>query len=778
MPHRRVFSDPISDLPRQEREQLALVAERIDPPTQFPTSEDNKEEQSGETNVSQSTSQAGSATQKRSINNYQLIKTLGSGSMGKVKLGLHSTIGEKVAIKIIPRTSSDGKKRSKKENREVRVVREAAIMSLLNHPNIVKMKEVVVRPSHYYLIMEYISGGQLLDYIISHGKLKEKHARRFIRQIISAIDYCHQNSIVHRDLKIENILIASDGSIKIIDFGLSNLFSPQSQLSTFCGSLYFAAPELLSAKAYTGPEVDIWSIGIILYVLVCGQVPFDDQNQPALHAKIKRGRINYPSWLSAECKHLISRMLNTKPSDRATMTEILRHPWISKGYDGPPNSYVPYRTPLQLPLDMDIVRGMAGFELGDESHIKEELENLISSEAYQNQKSQTSVFKLPSSLGGYLKKYITIEEKPFGHPLLSIYYLAKEKLDRERLRQEKLNAEYHSLGACKTSNTDISHTIERDQHVPAGYETSLAEIRKAAANYFASLSRATTTEGSSQPAEPAREEPPIIRRRNHSTTGGVLRRLSQVIKPGRNFRNGSNNEPAATERHLSPIYETSNVEHSPEQAPKTSGTCVQTEEQPLSPQKSSRRKSKLIWFHTHSRKMDEESPATPSCNRESPGRTDAYVKPVFLKGLFSVATTSTKKPEVIRADVIRVLDELGYAWQENFDCFECTQIGKPSMQRSPSTSDSSSSCTDSTKLRSPQESDSSHASECFTSRSISSGSSSEYPESKTSHSVKFQISIVKIPWLLGLCGVRFRRISGHPWEYRDICKKVLHKLNL
>jgi serine/threonine protein kinase len=149
------------------------------------------------------------------------------------------------------------------------------------------------------MLFEYVNGGQMLDYIISHGKLKEKQARKFSRQISSALDYCHRNSIVHRDLKIENILISKTGDIKIIDFGLSNLFAPRSHLRTFCGSLYFAAPELLQAKAYTGPEVDVWSFGIVLYVLVCGKVPFDDQSMQALHAKIKKGVVDYPNWLTA-----------------------------------------------------------------------------------------------------------------------------------------------------------------------------------------------------------------------------------------------------------------------------------------------------------------------------------------------------------------------------------------------------------------------------------------------------------------------------------------------
>lgn len=190
---------------------------------------------------------------------------------------------------------------------------------LLHHPYVCGMREMIEHQHNYYMVFEYINGGQMLDYIISHGRLRERVARKFARQIGSALEYCHKNNIVHRgdcrllelfrvplglslccsiDLKIENILISQTGNIKIIDFGLSNLYNPVSHLATFCGSLYFAAPELLNAKVYTGPEVDVWSFGVVLYVLVCGKVPFDDQSMPALHAKIKRGVVEYPGWLS------------------------------------------------------------------------------------------------------------------------------------------------------------------------------------------------------------------------------------------------------------------------------------------------------------------------------------------------------------------------------------------------------------------------------------------------------------------------------------------------
>jgi len=219
-----------------------------------------------------------------------------------------STYGSpQLAIKILPRvipnpnpsSETAAKAAAKDASKEIRTLREAALSMLLHHPYICGMREMIVHQHHYYMVFEYVNGGQMLDYIISHGRLRERVARKFARQIGSALEYCHKNSVVHRDLKIENILISQTGNIKIIDFGLSNLYDPLGHLGTFCGSLYFAAPELLNAKVYTGPEVDVWSFGVVLYVLVCGKVPFDDQSMPALHAKIKRGLVEYPVWLSA-----------------------------------------------------------------------------------------------------------------------------------------------------------------------------------------------------------------------------------------------------------------------------------------------------------------------------------------------------------------------------------------------------------------------------------------------------------------------------------------------
>ena len=273
-----------------------------------PTPDSRAQANGTSTNAHSHTLQSADARRRRTTvtaqtGQWALGKTIGSGSMGKVKLARNMNTGEQVAIKIVPRHSQDDHRSQQERERadhskEVRTAREASIVTLVNHPYICGMRDVVRTHYHWYMLFEYVNGGQMLDYIISHGKLKEKQARKFGRQIASALDYCHRNSIVHRDLKIENILISKTGDIKIIDFGLSNLFSPRSQLKTFCGSLYFAAPELLQAKQYCGPEVDIWSFGIVLYVLVCGKVPFDDQSMPQLHAKIKKGTVDYPPFIS------------------------------------------------------------------------------------------------------------------------------------------------------------------------------------------------------------------------------------------------------------------------------------------------------------------------------------------------------------------------------------------------------------------------------------------------------------------------------------------------
>ncbi|XP_047397855.1 MAP/microtubule affinity-regulating kinase 3 isoform X8 [Sciurus carolinensis] len=181
--------------------------------------------------------------------------------------------------------------------------------------------------------MEYASGGEVFDYLVAHGRMKEKEARAKFRQIVSAVQYCHQKRIVHRDLKAENLLLDADMNIKIADFGFSNEFTFGSKLDTFCGSPPYAAPELFQGKKYDGPEVDVWSLGVILYTLVSGSLPFDGQNLKELRERVLRGKYRIPFYMSTDCENLLKRFLVLNPIKRGTLEQIMKDRWINAGHE-------------------------------------------------------------------------------------------------------------------------------------------------------------------------------------------------------------------------------------------------------------------------------------------------------------------------------------------------------------------------------------------------------------------------------------------------------------
>ena len=211
---------------------------------------------------------------------------------------------------------------------EEKVRREINILHLCTHPHIIRLYEVIDTPTDFFLVNEYVSGGELFDYIVSKGRLSADEARNFFHQIISGVEYCHFQKIVHRDLKPENLLLDANLNIKIADFGLSNLMRDGDFLRTSCGSPNYAAPEVISGHLYAGPEVDVWSCGVILYALLCGSLPFDDESIPNLFKKIKSGMYSLPTHLSQLAKNLIPRMLEVDPMKRITIPEIRLHPWF------------------------------------------------------------------------------------------------------------------------------------------------------------------------------------------------------------------------------------------------------------------------------------------------------------------------------------------------------------------------------------------------------------------------------------------------------------------
>ncbi|XP_077504888.1 maternal embryonic leucine zipper kinase-like isoform X2 [Amblyomma americanum] len=260
---------------------------------------------------------------------YILLETIGTGGFAKVKLAIHILTGEKVAVKIMD-------KRSLGEDLP-RVKLEITALKDLSHQNICKLYQVIETDTKIYLVLEYCPGGELFDYIVEKERLSEEEARHFFRQIVSAVAYIHCQGYAHRDLKPENLLLDENHNLKLIDFGLCA--KPKggmtTSLETCCGSPAYAAPELVTGVEYIGSMVDIWSMGVLLYALLCGCLPFDDENVAVLYRKIQLGEYECPEWLSDSSRQLLSQMMTVIPERRISVTQLINHPWLVKGYACP-----------------------------------------------------------------------------------------------------------------------------------------------------------------------------------------------------------------------------------------------------------------------------------------------------------------------------------------------------------------------------------------------------------------------------------------------------------
>ncbi|XP_001371323.1 serine/threonine-protein kinase SIK2 isoform X1 [Monodelphis domestica] len=322
---------------------------------------------------------------------YDIEGTLGKGNFAVVKLGRHRITKTEVAIKIIDKSQLDAVNLEK-------IYREVQIMKMLDHPHIIKLYQVMETKSMLYLVTEYAKNGEIFDYLANHGRLSESEARRKFWQILSAVDYCHSRKIVHRDLKAENLLLDNNMNIKIADFGFGNFFKSGEPLATWCGSPPYAAPEVFEGQQYEGPQLDIWSMGVVLYVLVCGALPFDGPTLPILRQRVLEGRFRIPYFMSEDCEHLIRRMLVLDPSKRLTIAQIKEHKWMLVE--------VPIQRPVLYP---------------------QEQENEPSLGEYNEQ-----VLRLMHSLGIDQQKTMeSLQNKSYNH-FAAIYYLLVERLKSHR----------------------------------------------------------------------------------------------------------------------------------------------------------------------------------------------------------------------------------------------------------------------------------------------------------------------------------------------------------
>lgn len=262
---------------------------------------------------------------------YEVGKLLGCGAFAKVYHARNIRTGQSVAIKVINKKKILA---SSNANLAQNVKREISIMKRLRHPNIVKLYEVSASKSKIYFVMEFVKGGELFAKV-AKGRFSEDLSRRYFRQLISAVGYCHSRGVFHRDLKPENLLVDEHGNLKVSDFGLSAIAADQIRadglLHTLCGTPAYVAPEILAKRGYDGAKVDVWSCGVILFVLTAGYLPFNDPNLMAMYKKIYKGEYRCPKWMSPDLKKFLSRLLDTIPETRITVDEILRDPWFSKG---------------------------------------------------------------------------------------------------------------------------------------------------------------------------------------------------------------------------------------------------------------------------------------------------------------------------------------------------------------------------------------------------------------------------------------------------------------
>ncbi|XP_048870637.1 serine/threonine-protein kinase SIK1 isoform X2 [Brienomyrus brachyistius] len=343
---------------------------------------------------------------------YEILKTLGKGNFAVVKLAQHKVTKTQVAIKIIDKTRLNSSNLRK-------VYREVQIMKLLRHPNIIKLYQVMETKDMLYIVTEYARNGEMFDYLTANGRMSEGEARKKFCQILTAVDYCHQHHIVHRDLKTENLLLDANMNIKLADFGFGNFYTAGESLSTWCGSPPYAAPEVFEGKEYEGPLLDVWSLGVVLYVLVCGSLPFDGPSLPVLRQRVTEGRFRVPFFMSQDCENLIRKMLAVDPAKRISIAQIKQHRWILAD------------PAACLGLTCPAIRSSSGLE--DYSQ---------------------SVLGIMQALGIDRQRTIESLQKSSYNHFSAIYYLLLERLKEQRAHQLSLQA--GGGGQCPQSPSETS----------------------------------------------------------------------------------------------------------------------------------------------------------------------------------------------------------------------------------------------------------------------------------------------------------------------------------
>lgn len=601
------------------------------------------------------------------IGNYVFQKTVGEGNFAKVKLATHKITGAEVAVKVIDKTLLDEKKIGK-------LYREVRIMKMLHHPNIVKLYEVIETKHTVFLVMEYASGGELYDYLVVHGKMKEKDARAKFRQILSAVSYCHKKRVIHRDLKAENLLLDHNLDIKIADFGFSNYFDPESKLDTFCGSPPYAAPELFQGRKYTGPEVDIWSLGVILYVLTTGCLPFDGKNLLEMRESVCRGKYRIPFFLTDNCEKLLKKFLVRDPVKRSSLEILIDDTWINESYNDSPISTDQSE---QVEEDESIIAIMEAKYKFEKSAILQALRENIYNEI-------SAIYFLL-----YYDKETKIKESKTSSSDIT-------KISNPNPKKESITAAEKEKAMPKIGEDEV--LVEEPQEETAG---------KADANI--PNTSPEKSNGAAPVAGGRRKRAATVT--YDSGAGAASHAVAQSEKPklsaGTSIK--SNDKPSSSintsEAHRESIETASSA----------------TTAQPSRDVTIKRHNTITgMLLGITARKGSE-------ANSDSIAEEDGTEKPRSLRFTFNSNTTSSKAPDEIMVELIKVSNKLNLTHRLlTRYLLECTSTNAAAGKEI----------------------------------------------------LKIEVEVCKLPRLNNLHGLRFKRVSGSSADYKEICEQLLTSINL
>ncbi|KAJ3073074.1 Serine/threonine-protein kinase par-1 [Podochytrium sp. JEL0797] len=654
------------------------------------------------------------------IGNYVFQKKVGEGNFAQVKLSKHKLTGLEVecfvggvAIKVIDKTTLDEKKLGK-------LYREVRIMKMLNHPNIVKLYEVIETKYTVFLVMEYASGGELYDYLVVHGKMKEKEARIKFRQILSAVSYCHKKRVIHRDLKAENLLLDANLDIKIADFGFSNHFDPEGKLETFCGSPPYAAPELFQGRRYVGPEVDIWSLGVILYVLTTGCLPFDGKNLQEMRESVCRGKYRIPFYLSDQCEKLLRKFLVRDPYKRSSLDLLIDDPWINDTY---PDSPIVADNSNTVEEDETVLKTMeTKYNIDRDTTLKALRENKYDDTA--------AIYYLL-----YFEKFThgsrRVSTQPSGMPSInttggSLGPPMASPSNAAHSAQAALPSQTGAVGVSPGMDEDSEHASPLPQLRPPGNKVD---------------SKRRFTVGSENDAQKLSEEDPKV---NHvagqtlATTHNpaVVSRLNNAAVSTNGSSDSANGAGVGSVRHRAstavqggvgaPVPPTTsivgmlrNVSQGMRRRSDAPTTVAEKAAIMQTPQ-----------LETVGSILGSQNPTESNMNELTasqagiPRGEDAN-KPRSLRFTFNSNTTSSRLPDDIVEEVVAGLGRLGVSHVIiTRYLLECTW--NPAGRES----------------------------------------------------VKFEIEVCKLPRLKSLHGLRFKRLSGTSLDYKEVCEKLLASVSL